>query len=133
MALASTGISEVMVERNLRVLVFSTGSEVSNASPMSESLPSSQVFDANGPYLNAALYGLGASVQFAGVMPDDADFLAEEVMRRLQQQTIDLVLTTGAVSVGKYDFVRESIEKLNTHIIFHHVNIRPGHPALFAM
>lgn len=133
MALASTGISEVMVERDLRVLVFSTGSEVSDASSMTASLSPSRVFDANGPFLNAALDGLGASVQFAGVMPDDADVLAKEIMRRSQQQRFDLVLTTGAVSAGKYDFVRESIEKLKAHVVFHHVNIRPGHPALFAM
>jgi molybdopterin molybdotransferase len=117
MALASVGIVEIRVLK-IRVGIWSTGLEIANG----------MIPDVNGPYLFSALREIGVDVKFLGIIPDDAEALA----RAIQGANFDLLLTTGAVSVGKFDFVRTSMDILNADVIFHHVAMRPGHPVLCA-
>jgi len=57
----------------------------------------------------------------------------DKLMRnQLAVEQYDVIVNTGTVSMGKFDFVREGIERLCANVHFHKVAIRPGHPTLFA-
>jgi molybdopterin molybdotransferase len=129
MALASVGITEVTARRKLRVAVWSTGNELSEGSKADRR--DSQIFNSNGPYLSAALLELGVHVEYKGILRDDQSSL-DVALRSVGSDVCDLVVTTGAVSKGKYDFILPALEELRADIHFHGVAIRPGHPVLFA-
>ncbi|KKZ67896.1 hypothetical protein EMCG_06425 [[Emmonsia] crescens] len=139
MALASVGIETLTVLRKPRVAVFSTGSELIKAgdkSPpkFSSTTASGGIPDVNGPYISATLEEQGCDVDFLEVIEDNSEIAAKKVISHLQQGRwqYDMLITTGGVSVGKFDFIREAMERLNASILFHRVAMRPGHPALFA-
>jgi molybdopterin molybdotransferase len=129
MALASVGVTEVVVRRMLRVAVWSTGNELSEGPDKDRS--DSQIFNSNGPYLCAALTELGVNVEYKGILRDDRVNL-EAALNSAGVDSWDLIITTGAVSKGKFDFILPALEELRADVHFHGVSIRPGHPVLFA-
>lgn len=129
MALASVGITEVAVRRKLRVAIWSTGNELSEGPNNLRS--DSQILNSNGPYLIAALRELGVDAEYKGILRDDPKSL-EAALSSVEIDACDLVITTGAVSKGKFDFIVPALEELRAHVHFHGVAIRPGHPVLFA-
>lgn len=132
MALAGVGIGRVAVKRPVRASVLSTGSEVISQSTPVASKGETKTYDANGPYLTAALQSLGVEVYFHGIVADDTESLAAQIREECRERSIDMIITSGAVSAGKFDFVRTAVDRLDATIIFHHVAMRPGHPVLFA-
>jgi molybdopterin molybdotransferase len=129
MALASVGCTSITVLRKPHVALYSTGSELALGPPNSTA---QRIPDTNGPYISTMLKDLGLHVDFLGVIEDDAAIAAEKISRCLKQRHYDILITTGAVSAGRYDFVREALEALDAHVLFHKIAMRPGHPALFA-
>jgi molybdopterin molybdotransferase len=129
MALASVGITEVAVRCKVRVAVWSTGNELSEGPEKTHN--DSQIFNSNGPYLSAALKELGVHVEYKGILKDNRDSL-EAALSSVNADPWDLVITTGAVSKGKFDFMLLALEELRADVQFHGVAIRPGHPVLFA-
>jgi molybdopterin molybdotransferase len=119
LAFAALGLHAVEVRRRLRVALISTGSELTNG----------QLRNSTAPYLAAAYAEFGAEFEHLGTVPDDeAAFLA--LARKAMRS--DVLLTTGAVSMGPKDFVTEAVRKLGAKILFHKAAIRPGKPILFA-
>jgi molybdopterin molybdotransferase len=131
MALASLGISTISVYRRLRVAILSTGSELLSYKASRDE--SNRIRDANGPYLQAALRQLGLDATYLGIVEDDYREFEEIVREALATSLYDAFITTGAVSVGKFDFVEEGLLNLNATIQFHRVAVRPGYPVLFAL
>lgn len=129
MGLASVGIGEVVVRRKLRVAVWTTGNELTRDTSGVRS--NSQIFDSNGPFLAAALREVGADVDLRGILLDNVQSL-EEAFDSAEAASWDLIITTGAVSKGKFDFIVPALQRLQAKIHFHGVAIRPGHPVLFA-
>lgn len=129
MALASIGVEEVAVRRKPRIAVFSTGKELLYKDEESNA---QRVTDINGPCITAALTDEGYDVDFCGIIDDNSSALSGRITHQLQLRQYDLLITTGGVSVGKFDFVRKSIESIGGKVLFHGAAIRPGHPALFA-
>ncbi len=129
MALTSVGISSVSVFRKPRIAVISTGKELV---PHTEAdLVDGSIYNSTAPYLISAISMLGASPHFHGSVPDDAECFTKLIKIILEDKP-DLIVSTGAVSVGKHDFIREALEKMGAEILFHKVAIRPGKPMLFA-
>nr|RBR00944.1 hypothetical protein FVER53263_01625 [Fusarium verticillioides] len=95
--------------------------------------PRSHIRDVNGVYLRVASKEAGADVTFGGSVTDEVDALVETIKGRLELSAVDIMITSGGVSVGKFDHVRQALETLGATIIFHGVAIRPGHPVLFAL
>ncbi|KAH7018597.1 MoeA, N-terminal and linker domain-containing protein [Microdochium trichocladiopsis] len=124
MCLASVGITTVRVVRRPRCGIWSTGKELLTTQ--------SPIPDVNGPYLSLATRELGADTGFLGILLDERSVLRQEIEITLLRGPWDVLLTSGGVSGGKYDFVREVLETLGATIIFHGLDIRPGHPVLFA-
>jgi molybdopterin molybdotransferase len=124
--LASQGIAQVPVRRRLRVAVVSTGSELVGAA--SGTLRRGQLYNSNGPMLEAWLQMLGCLVQHVDPVRDSRDetrlSLADAASRA------DLVLSTGGVSVGDADHVRGAVETLGELSLWR-VAVKPGKPFAF--
>mgnify|MGYP004500803089 CR=1 FL=1 len=129
MGLASVGVTGVVVRRKLRVAVWTTGNELTRDT--NGARKSSQIFDSNGPFLAAALREAGVDVDLRGVLQDSVQSL-QEALDSAGAATWDLIITTGAVSKGKFDFIVPALKRLHAQVHFHGVAIRPGHPILFA-
>lgn len=116
--------------RELRIAIFSTGSEL--LSFETDSPGANHIRDINGPYIHASLVELGADVTYLGIMEDDQQKFEDTVHHTLAKRSYDILITTGAVSMGKFDFVRNDLAHLGADVLFHKVAIRPRHPVLFA-
>ncbi|EWY87810.1 hypothetical protein FOYG_09202 [Fusarium oxysporum NRRL 32931] len=93
----------------------------------------SHIRDVNGVYLTAASKEAGADATFGGSITDEVDALVQTIKDRLGSSALDIMITSGGVSVGKFDYVRQALETLGATIVFHGVAVRPGHPVLFAL
>lgn len=120
--LASIGMPEVTVYRPLRVAFFSTGDELRS---VGEPLQAGEVFDSN----RYALYGLLKRLNFdvldMGVVRDDPAVLEQALQQAAA--SADVVLTSGGVSVGEADYIKDILQKLG-QIHFWKIAIKPGRP-----
>ncbi len=124
--LASAGISQVDVARRTRIAVISTGDELRAAG---EHLDIASIYDSNGPQLTAQCIQAGASPEFFGIARDEPDALMTVLSRAVRD--FDLVLVSGAVSLGDFDLVPSTLEELGVRTVFHGVMMRPGKPTYF--
>ncbi len=132
MGFAGLGVTDFRVVRKPRIAVLSTGNELCLYN--TKNLEPGMIRNSSGPFLETALaHEYSADVQYFGVVSDDADgFLKRLAAIRASSPSPDLIITTGAVSMGKYDFIVEALKRLDAQIYFHKTAIRPGKPALFA-
>jgi len=99
---------------------------------LAQPLADGQIYGSNGPYLAAALVAMGAQLCCCETVDDtSATFVA--AVRRAREAAADLIVSTGAVSMGRYDFVPDALSELGAQVLFHKVAIRPGKPQLAAM
>lgn len=129
MLLAGLGIAEVQAVCRPRVAVLCTGRELID-DPM-QVLQPGQIRNSNAPYLLARLAEAGAEVVHVETVCDDADVFAA-ALRRALAAGAGLVLSTGAVSMGRHDFVPAALQSLGAQVLFHKLRMRPGKPLLFA-
>lgn len=124
--LASLGIAEVEVAKIPRIGITVTGNEFAATK---DELKHGKIFESNGGMLKAAFekIGLTSAVQFG---PDDPALLKEKIGAQLESS--DILVVTGGVSVGKYDFTRPVLEELGFEVVFHKIAQKPGKPMLFA-
>jgi molybdopterin molybdotransferase len=127
-AMASVGATEVLVSRQPRVAVLTTGDEL--VGPGDAVLPH-QIRQSNGPAICAALQGSGSDVSPYVHVPDDEDALRTVLGEALD--AFDVVLVTGGVSAGRFDFVPAVLAELGVHEVFHRVAQRPGKPFWFGV
>lgn len=130
MLLRGVGIAHVDVARIPRVALFSTGRELVDTP--GHALAPGQIHDTNRPWLESRFKASGARIHIAETLADEADAFVDAVRRSLDDG-VDLVVSTGAVSKGRYDFVPHALAALDAEIVFHGVAMRPGKPLLFAM
>lgn len=123
--LASLGFEKVTVLRNIRVAFFSTGDElVSVGKPLKEG----QIYDSNRYTLHAMLQRFGAEIIDLGVVKDDRQSIEDAFVSAAQRA--DVLITTGGVSVGDADYVKETLEKLG-NINFWKIAMKPGRPLAY--
>jgi molybdopterin molybdotransferase len=122
-ALASAlGLTALPVRRRIRVALFSTGDELTEPG---QPLTRASLYDANRTLLGGLIASLGASVTDLGILPDDPAILAPAL--RAAAEGHDLVLTSGGVSTGEADHVRDAVEAVGS-LVFWRVAIKPGRP-----
>jgi len=123
--IASLGIGEVRVKRKLRVAFFATGDELASiGAPLKEG----EVYDSNRYTLHGMLARLGVEIVDLGVVRDDPAAL-EKAFRNAAENA-DVVITTGGVSVGEADFVKQLMARLG-EVLFWKIAMRPGRPMAF--
>ncbi|MCF6193923.1 MAG: molybdopterin molybdotransferase MoeA, partial [Kangiellaceae bacterium] len=130
MALASLGVSKVDVKKKPTIAVFSTGKEL--VDNLEQPLNPGQIYNSNMPYILDYLKELPVHALNAGTNYDQAD-LYEQALQKELDSGVHLIISTGAVSMGDFDFIPQTILKMNAKIIFHKSKIRPGKPILFAV
>ncbi len=123
--LATQGIAEVRVSRKLRVAFFSTGDELRS---IGETLGEGDIYDSNRYSLYGMLQNLDVEMIDMGVIPDDRQAIEEAF--KTAADIADAVVTSGGVSVGEADFVKETLEKLG-QINFWKISMKPGKPLAF--
>lgn len=124
--LAAAGVHPVPVTRRPRVAILSTGDELA---PLGQPLRPGQIRESNGPYLIAAVLRAGGEPISLGVVRDRE----EEIRAALHRaRAADLVLTSGGVSVGDYDLVKQILGEQG-NIDFWRVRMRPGKPLAFGL
>jgi molybdopterin molybdotransferase len=123
--IASLGIGELRVKRKLRVAFFATGDELAS---IGKPLKAGEVYDSNRYTLHGMLSRLGVEILDLGVVRDNPALLEQKF--REAAEKADAVITTGGVSVGEADFIRELMAKLG-EVLFWKIAMRPGRPMAF--
>ncbi len=128
MALAATGNTTIDTISKPTITILATGKELEH---QHKQLPASgKINNSNTPYLLAELSNMPVIAKDGGIIADDAALFAEKLNTYLKSSNV--IISTGAVSMGKYDFIPQTLQKLGAEIIFHKVAIRPGKPILYA-
>jgi molybdopterin molybdotransferase len=127
MLLSSLGIAEVATTHTPKLHILSTGNEITD--DYATQLQGTQIYNSNAPYLLAVAKQQGLEAQYEGIVRDDPA-LFERKIAAIKEPAI--LISTGAVSKGVWDFIPESLKNMGATIHFHRVNIRPGKPVLFA-
>jgi molybdopterin molybdotransferase len=125
--LAAVGRERVSVRPRPRVVVLSTGSELVDPG---QPLTTGKIPDANSTLLTAAALEAGAIAFRVGIVPDDPRVLIDTLEDQLIRA--DLVVTSGGVSVGAYDVVKEALGRLGD-VKFERVAMQPGMPQGFGL
>jgi molybdopterin molybdotransferase len=123
--LASIGCAQILVVRKPRVAFFTTGNEL--VAP-GEPLEPGKIYNSNHIILVSALTRLGVEMVDLGVLPDEASAIRTALLAAAKH--VDLVLTSGGVSVGDADLVRQVVSEIGT-IESWRVFLKPGKPLAF--
>jgi len=124
-AATTSGLTHLSVARRLRIGVFATGDELKAPG---EPLEAGQIYESNRVAIISLLQGLPLEITNLGVLPDTLSATHEALSHAALTQ--DALITSGGVSVGDADFVREAIEALGA-VDFWRLNLRPGKPFAF--
>ena len=123
--IASLGIGEVSVFRQLKVAFFSTGDELVG---VGKSLQTGQIYDSNRYTIFGMLSRLGVVISDFGVVPDQPDLLEATLLKAATEN--DVVITSGGVSVGEADYMKSLLAK-HGQVLFWKINMKPGRPLAY--
>ncbi len=123
--LASLGIGEVSVYRKLRVAFFSTGDELVG---IGQPLGPGQIYDSNRYTIYGMLTRMGCEVLDMGVIRDTPDAIEQAFAQA--SAAADVIITSGGVSVGEADFVKQILERLG-EVLFWKIAMKPGRPMAY--
>jgi molybdopterin molybdotransferase len=123
--IASLGLGEVSVYRRLRVTFFSTGDELRS---IGTPLAAGEIYDSNRYTLYGMLTRLGCEVIDMGVVEDAPEKLERAFVAAAQ--SADVVITSGGVSVGEADYVKQLLDKLG-EVVFWKIAMKPGRPLAY--
>jgi molybdopterin molybdotransferase len=126
--MASVGHVSVTVSKMPHVAIISSGSELVEPSEIPEI---SQIRNSNSSQLMAQVAQAGASGKYYGIAADDEDQTLSIVEKAISEN--DLVLITGGVSMGDFDFVPSVLERAGVKILFTRVAVQPGKPTTFGL
>ena len=126
-AMAAAGVAEATCHRQPRVAVVTTGTELKQPGVP---LGSGEIYESNGTMLAAQLRRAGAVVESVTAVADDENAHAEAIASGLE---LDVLVTSGGVSVGPHDLVRRVKERLGVEEVFWGVSVKPGKPAAFGV
>ena len=125
---AGAGFTQLRVRRRARAVILTTGDEVRQPGTV---LPAGKIYDSNTAYLSARLHQLGVETVAALTQEDDLTALSAALRRYAGE--VELILTTGGVSVGEKDLLEQAVKAAGAEVIFHGIDIKPGMPTLFAV
>ena len=128
LAFKSLGIKKIKVMSKPNILFFSTGNEISEKNKINDW----QVRNSNSYYIKSLSKNFLFNFIDGGLLKDKDNLLFEKKLNKSLNSKIDIIITSGAVSAGKFDFVPSIIKKFKLTSFFKGVSIRPGKPILFA-
>lgn len=125
LVLAGQGFSSVRVIAPPRIGILSTGSEITEPG---EPLQPGMIYNSSGVFLRAEVECLALPLAFCRVLPDDRAATA----RAAAGANVDIIISTGGISMGEKDYIPEVLSETGYRILFHGVAMRPGQPNLLA-
>ena len=128
LAFKTLGIKNITVKKKINILFFSTGNEISN----SDNIPSWKVRNSNSHYINNLNENFLFNFKDGGILKDNHENIFRSKISKMMNSKTDIIITSGAVSAGKFDFVPDVVKKFKLSNYFKSVAIRPGKPVLFA-
>jgi len=128
LAFKSLGVERIVVKKKPKIVFYSTGNEISERN----NIPDWKVRNSNSHYIKSLSNNLFFEIIDGGILRDKDDKLFKKLINKNFKSKNDIIITNGAVSAGKFDFVPRIIKnfKLSNH--FKGVAIRPGKPIMFA-
>jgi molybdopterin molybdotransferase len=124
--LACLGITEIMVYKKPKVAILVTGNELVKPG---EKLPKGKIYESNSVMLNAALQTIGIKKTKVFKVKDNLKATKKALKDILTKY--DIVLISGGISVGDYDFVKEALLDNEVEELFYKINQKPGKPMFF--
>lgn len=125
---SAVGCTQPMVAKQPKVAILSTGDELVEP----DQIPGpGQIRNSNAWQLIAQVQKTGCIPNYMGIIPDNEEETDQAITRALQEN--DVVLLTGGVSMGDFDFVPQSMKKNNVDILFQKVAVKPGRPTVFGV
>lgn len=124
--LATLGLTEVLVYSKPKISILTTGSELINPG---ETLRHGQIFESNSIMISSLLHEKGFTDVTIERVKDDLEDTIKKIKEALE--VCDLLLISGGISVGDYDFVKEALIQNNVNEHFHKIRQKPGKPILF--
>jgi len=128
LALKTLGFKNILVKRKPKILFFSTGNEISE----NNNTPDWMVRNSNSYYVKSMSTNFLFNYYDGGLIRDNDERKFYNLLKRKLKSKFDIIITSGAVSAGKFDFIPKIIKKFKTNGYFKGVSIRPGKPVLFA-
>ncbi len=128
LALKTLGVRKIKVKKKLNILFFSTGNEISNL----DTIPSWKVRNSNNYYIKSLNNNFLFNFKDGGILRDHHQQIFKSKISKMLKSKIDMIITSGAVSAGKFDYVPSVVKQFKTSHYFKSVMIRPGKPVLFA-
>ena len=128
LALKTLGIKNINVKKKINILFFSTGNEISNG----DTIPNWKVRNSNSHYIKNLNVNFLFNFKNGGILRDNDEKVFKLKIRKMLNSKTDIIVTSGAVSAGKYDFIPNVIKTFRLSNYFKSVAIRPGKPVLFA-
>ena len=128
LAFKTLGIVMIKVKKVPNILFFSTGNEISN----NKNIVNWKVRNSNSHYIKSLSNNFLFNFIDGGILRDKDEKLFKKKIEKSINSKIDIIITSGAVSAGKHDFVPSVVNKFNLSNFFKGVSIRPGKPILFA-
>ena len=128
LSLKTLGIDKVLVKKRVNIVFYPSGNELSDK----KNIPSWKIRNSNTIYLNSLIKSLPVNFTIQKILRDkDQKLFKKEISKQLKSKT-DILITSGAVSKGKFDFIPSVINQFKLKNHFKGVAIRPGKPVMFA-
>ena len=128
LAFKTLGITNINVKKKINILFFSTGNEISNQ----DNIPNWKVRNSNSHYIKNLDQNFLFNFRNGGILRDNHEKVFKSKITKMLKSNTDILVTSGAVSAGKFDFVPSVIRSFKLSNYFKSVAIRPGKPILFA-
>ena len=128
LAFKSLGIKKIKVKKRINILFFSTGNEISNK----DNIPNWKVRNSNSHYIKNLKENFLFNFKNGGILRDNHQNIYKSQIKKLISSDNDILITSGAVSAGKYDYIPSVVKTFKLSNYFKSVAIRPGKPILFA-
>ncbi|WMJ78269.1 MULTISPECIES: molybdopterin molybdotransferase MoeA [unclassified Sedimentibacter] len=125
--LATLGMSKVQVYAKLKIGILATGDELVE---VDKKLDEGKIRNSNSYTLAAQIIRSGGDPEILGICKDDIGEISEKLKSALEKY--DMIITTGGVSVGDADLVKEAFKKIGAEILFWKVQVKPGSPITVA-
>ena len=130
MALTTLGIRYLYVKKKPKIIFFGTGNEIVDYKK--KNILNWQVRNSNNHYFTSFGKSLHYQIIDGGVIKDNEQSKLKEKLKKSLKSDIDIFVTSGAISAGKFDFIPELINELNFKTYFKGVSIKPGRPIMLS-
>ncbi len=128
LAFKTLGIKKIKVKKKINILFFSTGNEITDK----DNVPSWKVRNSNSHYIKNLNENFLFNFENGGILKDNHQSIFKSKIKKMLNNKNDIIITSGAVSAGKYDYIPSVVKNFKLSEYFKSVAIRPGKPILFA-